>query len=230
MAVLIVTYDGRKFNPNTKDYHSFLAAMILNGSNARANEVLNSVGGIRSVPKIRYHHADFAGFSSISDVADFYGVDWKYLSYVFRDCGIIAKNAPNDVKHVRGDSIILDEGYIGRPANAYGVSVYSPRVVLATAVLLDVRKFPFRNHNAVHVYHAIRASKYGDDANESWIEYCKNQLEEERRKAEASLVPNRTGSFNNVSFDPALLQKLIEVSIDKVLRERISSFLNHSDS
>lgn len=82
-----------------------LAAEIFRGSMEAAHEILYQIGGAVFIP-----HTDF---TTLTSMADFYGVKESYLRGLLQRNGIISQRMPYDVVSISGESV------------AYAVSKYS---------------------------------------------------------------------------------------------------------
>ena len=211
MAGVILSCNGRKFNPETENYHSFLAAEIMNGSNESAQQMLDILGGIRVVPESKHLRDNLIGKCSLSDIAKLYNVEWLYLQQLYYRVGISKTLTPKDVDFIPGYCTVLKKRQIGRPGGRYGVSVYSPRVALATAVILDTRYAPYRNGAVIDAYRTIYLSHYGKSANEKWAKFCRASSTMAKRKA-----PIKTDfsvlekSDKQVTIDLSVLRAIID--------------------
>jgi len=164
------------------EFRSAMVKAILYGTNEQAFTILNTVAAIDHIPGGGQNFVPLNGF------ANFYNVSEKYLRGVLTRRGFIQKNYPKDVKRVctidlfRQGAVPLspDKYYVvpGRDdllcyrlADCYGTPcvslpkrnsylIYSPRMVLATALSLLFTDKSGGDNNAKRVAAAIKRSSY----------------------------------------------------------------------
>ena len=213
MAGIIMACNGGKFKPVTKNYHSFLVAEILNSTDNDAMRVLDLLGGIPSVQYIKHYRSGVIGKCSIYDIADLYEVKHDYLQRVYYNSGITKTTAPRHIDFVSCDSPVLQQTLIGYPSNCRGVSLYSPRIALATAVILDTRNEPYKNEHIENAYCTIFLSEYGLSANRAYSEFCKRKLSASKKakrvECERTILASKE-SGEKLVVDMSLLKAIID--------------------
>lgn len=174
------------YDPNNYDMSGQLRATledsILLGTNAQAFNLLAAVDAIDHIPGAGENFVPLNGF------ANFYGVSEEYLKSVLYRRKFIQKHYPLDIKRVYASGLTKDNGipispdvYLKVPgrddllryrlSDAYGAPcvslprnksflIYSPRIVLATALFLLFTDKSGKNNTAKKVALAIKRSDY----------------------------------------------------------------------
>ncbi len=174
------------YDPNHYDMsgqlRSALKKAILSGTNEQAYTILCAVDVIDHIPGAGGNYIPLNGFAS------FYGVTEEYLKSVLTRRGFIQKNYPDDIFRVSSEDIaqesdipLVKDDYwkvSGRDdlvryrlSDAYGPScvslprrytflIYSPRIVLATALFLLFTDKSGENNTAKRIALAIKRSDY----------------------------------------------------------------------
>lgn len=159
-----------------------LEKAILSGTNEQAFTILSAVDAIDHIPGAGEKFVPLNGFAS------YYGVSEEYLKGVLNRRRFLQKKYPNDVKRIYASDISGNEGiplsrdnYMKVPgrddliryrlSDAYGVPcvslpkrnsflIYSPKIVLATALHLLFTDKSGANNTAKKVALAVKRSDY----------------------------------------------------------------------
>lgn len=174
-------YDPKHYDMSGQ-LRAALEDAILSGTNAQAFAILGAVDVIDHIPGSGENFVPLNGF------ANFYGVSEEYLKSVLYRRKFIQKHYPLDIRRVYASDLTKDEGipilpddYLKVPgrddllryrlSDAYGAPcvslprnksflIYSPRIVLATALFLLFTDKSGKNNTAKKVALAVKRSDY----------------------------------------------------------------------
>lgn len=225
-------YDPTRYDMSGQ-LRSKLEEIIMAGTNAQAFSILSAVDVIDHIPGAGENFVPLNGF------ANFYGVSEEYLKGVLNRHKFLQKNYPDDVKRVYAADIVKDDGiplvrdaYCKVPGrddlsryrllDAYGAPcvslpkknsffIYSPRVVLATALSLLYTDKSDENCTAKKVALAIKRSDY-------------RVIPQEQEPSEEPHIPRNTlPLLGNGRIE--LTMDLLDYIIRKTSSEMISNLL-----
>lgn len=210
---------------------SKLEDAILSGTNAQAFSILSAVDVIDHIPAAGENFVPLNGF------ANFYGVTEEYLKGVLIRHGLIKKNHPNDIIRVSSEDISnhpdiplvkddfwkvpgRDDLVRYRLSDAYGppcVSlprrytflIYSPKIVLVTALSMLYTDKSGENNTAKKVALAVKRSEYRV--------ITEDEAEGATRDTgiPADAIP--VGKNGEISLDIELLNHIIRTTTETIL-------------
>lgn len=221
-----------------------LIKRIMEGSNEQALSILNTVDIVGFVPGI----GDVS--IPINEFASFYGVTIEYLRSLLARNDLIQKNYPEDVKKcstfdiIRAGALISpccnqtasgSDEYVTYCLNTYGTprvislkrqrsyGMYSPRLVLATALLMCYTEKNDEGSNIKNVLLAIKRSLYRYKKVED--ESSVDEVQEEHKTEDTAVQISGDG---NLTMSTEVFAQMIKIAVKEAVAETLSAINNET--
>ena len=210
-----------------------IAYAVLTGSDRKALDILACAGEPRFIPETYY--------TSIIEMARYYGVTEDYLKSVLYRCGITAKKMPeyviyNDIYRFLTDNGIYKRVQIYRGRDNYNTlydketnrcadvidtsrsqSFYSARVFLALPALMYYGRRIASDNQGAKVLSILKKSSYARDAEKLLKQNSSKSTENKEMSAESSETTEVRISEISLSATPEALHSIISKSVSEII-------------
>lgn len=219
-----------------------VAAEVMAGSNEKAMDILRTCGCNIFVPGTMY--------TSLFEMARFYGVTQQYLRTVLSRNRVVSPFAGGDVvkgyfydflnknkiqeryslSRTHSDWIFCDKKTHRQYHFCHSTrgNLYSARVVLALAVMMQYGRVICQDSKGGQVYNTLMKSTYADSARVKFEERAKQRRQDkqrERAKQEKPKTPDRpAGAVLNENGMVVLTTEFFATVINSSIREGIAEF------